>query len=189
MLGIGAVGLFQLLLAVPVAIVTAALVDTVQLPNAVPATIGWVILWFVLGYAFFSVAFAATAARASRAEETQAEQTVIALIPHLLCFFALFYATESPDAWPARIATFIPISAPFVLPVRAAVSSVALWQVAVAAIMIVSTYVVIRMAPACTRALFFARTLDRFSRTSSVPPAPLRIHRDRISAGRDLTAA
>ena len=145
-LGIGAVGLFQLLLAVPVAIATVALVDTEQLPNAVPATIGWVILWFVLGYAFFSVAFAATAARASRAEETQAEQTVIALIPTFCALFALFYATESPDAWPARIASFIPISAPFVLPVRAAVSSVALWEVAVAAaIMVMSTYVVIRI--------------------------------------------
>ena len=145
-LGIGAVGLFQLLLAVPVAIATAALVDTVELPNAVPATIGWVILWFVLGYAFFSVAFAATAARASRTEETQAEQTVIALIPTFCALFALFYATESPDAWPARIASFIPISAPFVLPVRAAVSSVAAWEVVIAAaIMILATYAVIRI--------------------------------------------
>lgn len=145
-LGIGAVGLFQLLLAVPVAIAAATFVDQVQLPNAVPATIGWVLLWFVLGYAFFSVAFAATAARASRTEETQAEQTVIALIPTFCALFALFYATESPDAWPARIASFIPISAPFVLPVRAAVSSVAIWEVAVAAaIMIVATYAVIRV--------------------------------------------
>jgi ABC-2 type transport system permease protein len=146
-LGIGAVGLFQLLLAVPVAIAAAALVDRVQLPNAVPSTIGWVILWFILGYASYSVAFAATAARASRAEETQSEQTVIALIPTFCALFALFYATESPDAWPARIASFIPVSAPFVLPVRAAVSDVALWEVALAvAIMLVSTYAVIRIA-------------------------------------------
>ena len=146
-LGIGAVGLFQLLLAVPVAIAAAALVDRVQLPSAVPSTIGWVILWFVLGYAFFSVAFAATAARASRTEETQSEQTVIALIPTLCALFALFYATEAPDAWPARIASFIPISAPFVLPVRAAVSEVAIWEVALAAaITLVATYVVIRIA-------------------------------------------
>jgi ABC-2 type transport system permease protein len=146
-LGIGAVGLFQLLLGLPVAVATAALVDRVELPNAVPSTIGWVILWFVLGYAFFSVAFAATAARASRTEETQSEQTVIALIPTFCALFALFYATESPDAWPAQIASFIPISAPFVLPVRAAVSDVAIWEVALAAaIMLVSTYTVIRVA-------------------------------------------
>ena len=146
-LGIGAVGLLQLLLAVPVAIAAAAFVDQVQLPSAVPATIGWVILWFVLGYAFYSVAFAATAARASRAEETQSEQTIVALIPTFCALFALFYATESPDAWPARIASLIPISAPFVMPVRAAVSDVAIWEVALAAgIMLVSTYAVIRIA-------------------------------------------
>jgi ABC-2 type transport system permease protein len=61
--------------------------------------------------------------------------------------FALFYATESPDAWPARIGSFVPISAPFVIPVRAAVSSVAIWEVALAvAIMLASTYAVIRIA-------------------------------------------
>ena len=131
----------------PVAIAAAGLVDRVQLPNAVPSTIGWVILWFILGYAFFSVAFAATAARASRAEETQSEQTMIALIPTFSALFALFYATESPDAWPAQIASFIPVSAPFVLPVRAAISEVPLWEVALAvAIMLGSTYAVIRIA-------------------------------------------
>jgi ABC-2 type transport system permease protein len=146
-LGIGAVGLFQLLLAVPVAIAAAALVDRVQLPNVVPSTIGWVILWFILGYAFFSVAFAATAARASRVEETQSEQTVIALIPTFCALFALFYVTESPDAWPALIASFIPVSAPFVLPVRAAVSDVPIWEIALAAVItLISTYAVIRIA-------------------------------------------
>jgi ABC-2 type transport system permease protein len=146
-LGIGAVGLFQLLLAVPVAIAAAALFDRVQVPNAVPSTIGWVILWFILGYAFFSVAFAATAARATRAEEAQSEQTMVALIPTLCALFALFYATESPDGWPALIGSFIPVSAPFVLPVRAAVSDVPIWEVALAvAIMLVSTYAVIRIA-------------------------------------------
>lgn len=97
-LGIGAVGLFQLLLALPVAVATAALVNRVELPNAVPSTIGWVILWFVLGYAFFSVAFAATAARASRTEETQSEQTVIALIPTFCALFALFTRPNHPMA-------------------------------------------------------------------------------------------
>ena len=146
-LGIGAVGLFQLLLAVPVAVAAAALVDRVQLPNAVPSTIGWVILWFILGYAFYSVAYAATGARASRAEETQSEQTVVALIPTFCALFALFYATESPDAWPALIGSFVPVSAPFVLPVRAAVSEVPMWEVALAvAIMFTSTYAVIRLA-------------------------------------------
>jgi hypothetical protein len=49
--------------------------------------------------------------------------------------FALFSATESADAWLAWIASFVPIR-PVRHPVRAAVSSVAAWEVALAVVII-----------------------------------------------------
>jgi ABC-2 type transport system permease protein len=61
--------------------------------------------------------------------------------------FLALYATDSPDAWLVRLASFGPLTAPFVIPVRAAVSSVPAWELTLAAaIMIASTYAVIRIA-------------------------------------------
>jgi ABC-2 type transport system permease protein len=41
-------------------------------------------------------------------------------------------AADPRDAWYSRVASFVPITAPFVMPVRIAVSDVATWEVALA---------------------------------------------------------
>jgi ABC-2 type transport system permease protein len=57
-------------------------------------------------------------------------------------------ASEYPDAWYIVLASF-PTTAPFVMPVRIAVSSVAAWEIVLAAaIMLVATYGLIRLGGA-----------------------------------------
>jgi ABC-2 type transport system permease protein len=144
-LGIGLVGLGQLVVGAAASLVAVVAFDQIQLPSAVPSIVGWVILWFVLGYAFYSVVYAALGALVSRPEDVESAQAPLGFFL-MGCLFLAVYATDSPDAWLVRLASFVPVTAPFVMPVRAAVSDVPAWEVALAAaIMIASTFAVIRV--------------------------------------------
>jgi ABC-2 type transport system permease protein len=147
-LGIGVVGVGQMLFALIAGVVAIVALDTVDVPAAVPATLLSAVLWFALGYAFWSVAFAAVGALVSRAEDLQA---AISPLTWAMLLFALIapVASELPDAWYIVLASFFPTSAPFVMPVRIAVGSVAAWEIVFAvAIMLVATYGLIRLGGA-----------------------------------------
>lgn len=144
--GIGLVGLGQLFFAAAASLAAILAFDQIQVPSAVPSVVGWVMLWFVLGYAFYSVLYAALGALVSRAEDVESAQAPLGFFL-MGCLFIAFYATDSPDAWLVRLTSFVPFTAPFVMPVRAAVSDVPAWELGVAgAIMIASIYAVIRLA-------------------------------------------
>jgi ABC-2 type transport system permease protein len=84
----------------------------------------------------------------SRAEEVESVQAPLGFFV-MGCLLIALYATDSPDGWLVRLASFFPPTAPFVMPVRAAVSEVAVWEVVLsAALMLAATYAVIRFAAA-----------------------------------------
>jgi ABC-2 type transport system permease protein len=146
--GIGLVGLAQLIVAVLAATVAILAFETVEVPDAVPATLASCILWFALGYLFWSVAYATVAALVSRVEDLQ---SAVAPVGWTLVLSALTapVAAELPDEWYMLVASLFPTTAPFVMPVRIAVSDVPVWEIALAAaIMLVATAALIRLAGA-----------------------------------------
>ena len=147
-LGIGLVGLAQMLLALIAGAVAIVAFDTLDVPAAVPATLVSAVLWFALGYTFWSVAFAAVGALVSRVEDLQAAVSPLTWAMLLFAFVAPV-ASEYPDAWYIVVASVFPTTAPFVMPVRVAVSSVAPWEVVLAAaIALAAAYGLIRLAGA-----------------------------------------
>ena len=72
-LGIGLVGLGQMLLALLAGGVAIVALDTVEAPAAVPAAPASAVLWFALGYAIWSVALTAVGP-SSRASKTSRPQ-------------------------------------------------------------------------------------------------------------------
>jgi ABC-2 type transport system permease protein len=147
-LGIGLVGLCQMLLALIAGAATIVALDTVDVPAAVPATLAAAVLWFALGYAFLSVAFAAAGALVSRVEDLSSVVTPLSWIV-LICSFAAPVAADHPDAWYVHVASFFPVSAPFVMPVRTALGDVTVWESGLAAaIMIAAGYGLVRLGGA-----------------------------------------
>lgn len=147
-IGIGLVGLSQVLLAALAGVAAALAVETVDTPAAVPATLAMTVLWFVLGYAFWSVAFAAAGALVSRVEDLQAVALPLTWILALSALSGPF-VQDAPDAWYIRLASVVPITAPFVMPVRAALGHVAVWEVLVAVtLMLVAIRGLVRVAAA-----------------------------------------
>jgi ABC-2 type transport system permease protein len=147
-LGIGLVGLAQILLAITAGAAAILSFETLDVPAAVPATLVAAAVSFALGYAFWSVAYAAVGALVSRVEDLQAAVSPLNWTLTLSALTAMV-AADSPDAWYSRVASFVPITAPFVMPVRIAVSHVATWEIALAVtIMIASTLALVRLAGA-----------------------------------------
>ena len=144
-LGIGLLGLAQLATLAAAAGVTLR----VTRPPDLPATTGWsiagVLLWFVLGYAFYSVLYGSLGALASRPEEAQAAVTPLTMLL-LAVYFAAFAATASPEAWWVTVLSFLPPSAPIVMPLRAGLVLVPAWQVVLAALLTAGgTWLLIRV--------------------------------------------
>lgn len=144
-IGIGVVGFAQLLAAALSGLVTTLTVKSIEVPTAVPAALGSAVLWFVLGYAFWSVAFAAAGALVSRAEDLQATIAPVSWTL-LLCAFTGPVAGNVPDAWYSHVASLFPLTAPFAMPARVAVGHVAAWEVALAVMLTaVATYALVNI--------------------------------------------
>jgi ABC-2 type transport system permease protein len=123
-LGIGILGLVQLLVFVVAAMAAATLTRRFTLPETTPGAIVMITIWFILGYALYSTALGFLGALASRLEEASNASTPVTMIAMISYFVAIFAVINDPSGIVARVATFIPASAPFVVPLRAAFDAI-----------------------------------------------------------------
>ena len=146
-LGIGALGLTQLLvLAATVAVVVSIIeISDVSLPSLGAEIIGGVIFWFLLGYTLYAFIYATLGATVSRQEDLGS----VAILPSFLVlpgFFIAVRAIESPDLLVVRLASFFPPWAPMVMPVRSAVGNAPFWEVALSVVLVLAAiYLLVRI--------------------------------------------
>jgi ABC-2 type transport system permease protein len=123
-LGIGVLGIVQLAVFVAAALVAANFTDRLTLPSTTPETVVSLAIWFVLGYALYSTALGFLGALASRMEEASNASTPVTMIAMISYFVAIFAVIDDPSGVVAQVATFLPPSAPFVVPLRAAFDAI-----------------------------------------------------------------
>ena len=144
-IGIGLLGLGQLA-AVALTATIAAIAVGRHLPPSTPEAIGVIVLWFLLGYAFYCSAFAAAGAASSRQEEAPTVAgplTVLILLGYLVSLSVL----SNPDGALARITPFVPPLAPLVMPARILLGHTQPWELlASVAVMLAATYGLVRLA-------------------------------------------
>ncbi len=107
-------------------------------PPGMAGIVAGVLVWFVLGYAFFATLAAALASLVSRQEEVGNVMSPLTMLI-MAAYFVAFYATSDPTGTLATIVSFVPPFSSMVMPVRMAATEVPLWEVgASAALMIVA---------------------------------------------------
>jgi ABC-2 type transport system permease protein len=144
-IGLGLLGLAQILVIAAVGVVGALTFDVVDLPGDVIGPVVTVIAWFVLGYAFYASVFAAAASLVSRQEDLGSVITPASMLL-VVGFVIAFQAAQSPGGTLARVTSLIPGVSPMVMPVRQAAGEAAWWEVGVAiALMLLAIAVVIRI--------------------------------------------
>jgi ABC-2 type transport system permease protein len=146
-LGIGLLGLIQVVALGGAALFMLTVIDVADVDlGAIGIEIFvWVLLWYLLGYSFYSVLYGALGATISRQEDMQG----VLMLPVLLILPGFFFgqiATESPDALMAKVGSLFPLWAPMVMPVRSAVGDVAAWEIALSiGLLIFGTWALIRL--------------------------------------------
>lgn len=128
-LGIGVLGVVQLAVFVVAALGAAIATDRLTLPSTTPGAVALLGLWFVLGYLLYSTALGFLGALASRMEEASNASTPVTMVAMISYFVAIFAVIDDPSGTVATIATFLPPSAPFVVPLRAAFDAIPPWQI------------------------------------------------------------
>ncbi|MGA9161386.1 MAG: ABC transporter permease [Actinomycetota bacterium] len=127
-LGIGVLGLAQLLLIGLAALLTSNAVGTLDFPSGAVATIGLVLVWFVLGFFFYAGLFAVAGSIVTRQEDLQTTMTPLTILI-VASFFIGLSATTNPESTLATVASLIPFSSPLVMPTRIVLGEAATWEV------------------------------------------------------------
>jgi len=169
--GIGLLGLAQLA-TVGVAAFVAGSLGAFDLPS-LGRTAPLALLWFLLGFCLYAVAFAAVGALVARVEDASAAALPVTMVM-LVCYLASFGVVDKPDGTLATVLTLLPPSAPFVVPARSAATSIPLWQFGLGvALMLAAIWGCIRLAG----------RIYEYGLLRSGPRVPLR-EAVRVAAGR-----
>ncbi|HZK06262.1 MAG TPA: ABC transporter permease [Actinomycetaceae bacterium] len=130
-LGIGVVAFSQVLLYALTAVGAASvsgLLDDVSIQLG--PYIGWLVVWFLIGFAMFVVLWGGISALASRQEDVgsvTAPMIFLLLVPF---YVAMYLPTNAPNSTASVITSILPFTGPFVMPVRQVFVDVPAWQVA-----------------------------------------------------------
>jgi hypothetical protein len=133
-LAIGAVGLAQFAVIAAAGGVTVQIMNRANAPNIPAGVLAWTVLWFVLGYFFYSVVYAALGATTSRIEDAQAAIAPVTGMM-ILAYLAVIYAEEHPDAVATVLLSYFPPSAPMVMTYRVALGAAPAWQLVSSALL------------------------------------------------------
>ncbi|SSC24497.1 Hypothetical protein KLENKIAIHU_3111, partial [Klenkia terrae] len=144
-LGLGVLGLIQIVLIAVIGVTGALALDVVDLPGQLIGTVLTVIAWFVLGYALYASIFAAAASLVSRQEDLGSVLTPTTLLL-VVGFIVSIQAAQDPGSTVATVTSFVPGMSPLVMPVRIAAGEAAGWEIAVSvALMLVAIALVVRI--------------------------------------------
>jgi ABC-2 type transport system permease protein len=147
-LGLGALGLAQILLLAGVAAGGLLLTDVVEVPRAAWGALGLVIPWYVLGFLLYATLFGMAGSIVARVEDMQSAVIPVIVILVLALFGAQF-ALSDPTGTVAAVAGILPLTAPIVQPILFAVGASSAWEVAAAIVLAVLAIVV--MVPLAAR--------------------------------------
>jgi ABC-2 type transport system permease protein len=146
-LGLGAVGLLQLVILSGIAGLGAGAAGLLVVPGAALGMFAMVVLWYLLGFFLYASLYAAVGSTVSRQEELQsvvAPMIFLLLIPFILTLNLL---PSDPRNGLATALSFVPFFSQTVMPARYALGVAPLWEVLVAAAIAAATiFVVVRVA-------------------------------------------
>ena len=123
-LGIGLVGLIQMVLIVGTAVLSAKafldkeLIESVlDLSNITPALGAITLVYFILGYLAYALLYALTGSTVSKPEDIQSANSPVALIS-VAGFYLSYFTMMNPTSNLNLIASYLPISSAFCMPFR-----------------------------------------------------------------------
>lgn len=136
-LGIGLLGLCQILLVAGLGLVAVSIAG-LDMPPVAFGILGAVVLWFVLGYAFYSCLFAVAGSLVSKQEDLQYTQMPL-MVLIFVGYGAAFYEFGNPGSLAGQILSFIPPFSPMVMLMRMGLGGTSTWEVVLTALLMLAS--------------------------------------------------
>lgn len=151
--GIGVVGLVQMILIVGTAVISAKaflepeLIESVLDMSNITPYLGLVtIIYFILGYFTYSLLYALTGSTVSKPEDIQSANTPVAILA-VIGFYLSYFTMMNPTSELNLFASLFPVSSPFCMPFRIMMGLASGTDVAISiAILIVTILVIAKIA-------------------------------------------
>lgn len=152
-IGIGTVGLLQILLFAVTAIISAKLflapeiLETLfDLSSFTPVLAIITVVYFILGYFAYALLYALTGSTVSKPEDVQSANMPVAIVT-MIGFYLAYFTLTDPTSSLNVFAALLPISSPFCMPLRVMMGLASGWEVAASiAILLVFCFVVAKIA-------------------------------------------
>lgn len=152
-LGIGIVGLVQVILMITVAIISAKFCMDPEVLNSIfdvsaitPTLFIITLVYFCLGYGLYSLFFALTGATVSKPEDVQSANGPVSFIA-VIGFYLAYFSMMNPSSELNKVAGIVPISSPFCMPLRIMMGTATTSEILISiAVLVVSTILVAMIA-------------------------------------------
>lgn len=143
-IGIGLVGLLQIILFAITALISAysfldsELLDALfNLSSFTPYLAAMMVLYFILGYFAYALLYALTGSTVSKPEDIQSANMPVAFIT-MIGFYLAYFTLTNPTGELNLIAAILPISSPFCMPLRIMMGIASGWEVALSILVLIA---------------------------------------------------
>lgn|SRR5579864_339342 len=133
-IGIGLMGLLQMVLLGTVGLIAVTRTQVISVPSVGFDAVASGLLWFVLGFVFYALIYAAGGSLVSRQEDLAAVTTPITFLI-VGTYLAFFWVVANPDNPVSVLLSVLPPFAPILMPARVATGDAQSWQVVVAVVL------------------------------------------------------
>jgi ABC-2 type transport system permease protein len=144
LISLGGMGLAQLAVVGGAGLATAVLFVDIPLPSATGYTLAWLVVWFLMGYAFYGSLYAASGSLAADTQEAGSFIGPLNLLPGIGYMVGVIGISAGATGL-TRIMSLIPPWTPMLMPARIANGTVAWWELLLAVVMmLVATLAMMR---------------------------------------------
>jgi ABC-2 type transport system permease protein len=128
-IGLGLVGLTQLVILAAVGLGAAAVTGVFTLSGFATSAVLWGLLWYLLGFLLYATVYGALGSLVSRQEDTQSVvgPLNIVLVVGFIAGFNLL--AQNPAGSATKIVSLIPLLSPILMPARIATGAAAGWEI------------------------------------------------------------
>jgi ABC-2 type transport system permease protein len=147
-IGIGAVALAQAVALVAFALVLAEAVGSSLVHGAAPLVVAATLAWLVLGYVFYSWAYAAAGSLAERQDQVQSLALPLS-VPLIFGYIvSLIGVSSGAPSLLVKVLAYVPPTAPFAMPALVGFGDATWWQFLLSVIVTLACTVVVALAAA-----------------------------------------
>lgn len=150
-LGIGIVGLIQVILMMIVAIISAKFCMDSEILSSIfdvstitPTLFIITLIYFCLGYGLYSLFFALTGATVSKPEDVQSANGPVSFVA-VIGFYLAYFSMMNPSSSVNKLAGIVPISSPFCMPLRVMMGTATTGEVITSVLVLIATTALVAM--------------------------------------------